>query len=130
MCTTPSQTYWRATSSVLGGSKPPAMAGAEAAGDSGGTPACGDGVVQGREVCDPPDGVSCDSTCQYIPPAEWTCPGAYYGDGDYCDCGCGAHDLDCQSDGIGACNFCDSPGACQSDDCPGEIDPDDNAQCL
>ncbi|MFH1109898.1 MAG: S8 family serine peptidase, partial [Planctomycetota bacterium] len=28
---------------------------------------CGDGVVEGNEQCDPPDGLFCDSTCQLIP---------------------------------------------------------------
>lgn len=30
-------------------------------------PVCGDGVVQGAEVCDPPDGVTCGPDCQPMP---------------------------------------------------------------
>ena len=28
---------------------------------------CGDGVVEGNEQCDPPDGITCDNNCQVIP---------------------------------------------------------------
>lgn len=38
-------------------------------------------------------------------PAAWTCAGARYEDGVTCDCGCGAHDTDCDLPGapVGGC---------------------------
>ncbi len=35
---------------------------------------CGDGLVEGPEECDPPDGVICDSMCQFIPPPSAVLP--------------------------------------------------------
>jgi hypothetical protein len=29
--------------------------------------ACGDGFIDGGEACDPPDGVTCDDQCQFVP---------------------------------------------------------------
>ncbi len=35
---------------------------------------CGDGVVEGAEACDPPDGVTCDDNCQFIEPSDCCFP--------------------------------------------------------
>ncbi len=44
---------------------------------------CGDGVVQQGEQCDPPDGVTCDEDCQRIP----SCGDGYVDEGEECDDG-------------------------------------------
>jgi hypothetical protein len=38
-------------------------------------------------------------------PDGWTCPLAFFGADDGCDCGCGAEDPDCGADGADACDF-------------------------
>jgi hypothetical protein len=38
-------------------------------------------------------------------PPGWTCPADYFADGSYCDCDCGAYDLDCKDPNT-------SPGHC------------------
>ena len=35
---------------------------------------CGDGVVEGPEECDPPDGVLCDENCVFLPPPDCCFP--------------------------------------------------------
>ena len=35
---------------------------------------CGDGVVEGAEECDPPDGVFCDANCVFLPPPDCCSP--------------------------------------------------------
>ena len=55
-------------------------------------------------------------------PSEWTCEEDYYGDGMYCDCGCGVLDTDCADANASSCDdvFCD----------PGQIPvADNNALC-
>jgi hypothetical protein len=49
-------------------------------------------------------------------PAEWTCPGAFFGAGDGCDCGCGALDPDCTPAAGGGAGGCEEP-ACRQDSC-------------
>jgi len=61
-------------------------------------------------------------------PEEWTCNRAFYDDG-FCDCGCGAPDLDCPDADLDACETCDAEGSCSSDACPGDIDPDQVHLC-
>lgn len=57
-------------------------------------------------------------------PSDWRCPGAYYGGGDGCDCGCGAIDADCA---VGcaelactatSCEYCYSDGGSQQTGTP------------
>ena len=116
-------------------------------------PTCGDDTVTGGEYCDGTDlgvldGASCADMgfsggdwsctgCQYDLTGctggtpGWTCPEAYYGDGD-CDCGCGIIDSDCADPSVFACDYCNGFGSCaplSNQDCPGSIDPNDNSQC-
>jgi hypothetical protein len=67
------------------------------------------------------------------PPAGWTCTASWYDDGD-CDCGCGATDVDCGGDmTVGACLYCNDSfgGGCNTgSSCPGTIDPTNNALCV
>lgn len=75
---------------------------------------------------------SADLDVGVAPPAGWTCPAGYYGDGD-CDCGCGATDVDCAGDlTAAACQWCitSAAGGCSaSATCPSNIDPTNNAVC-
>ncbi len=48
-------------------------------GPFGPPPVCGDGVVEGGEECDPPDGVHCDANCQ------WICGDGVVQSGEECD---------------------------------------------
>jgi hypothetical protein len=64
-----------------------------------------------------------------VPPFTWQCSPRLYGDGARCDCGCGAVDPDCASQGLEACDRCDDPGACSVKACPGIVDPASNAHC-
>ncbi len=95
---------------------------------------CGDGAVQGGEVCDgaPPKGATCAdfgftggdvgcsattcnadlSACTGGPMPGWTCPPAYYGTADGCDCGCGIVDPDCADANGGSCEYCGAIGSC------------------
>jgi hypothetical protein len=61
----------------------------------------------------------------------WTCIPELYGDGDVCDCGCGAVDPDCTSADIADCESCDAPGSCgeRAARCPGFIEPLDTTTC-
>jgi hypothetical protein len=73
-----------------------------------------------------PDSVdAADPTHCAPPPPTWTCPTAAYGDSQ-CDCGCGALDVDCETNATNQCELCDgcARGHCQL------IDPSDNTQCL
>lgn len=60
-------------------------------------------------------------------PAAWKCPDYAYGTNDGCDCGCGALDPDCDSDLVGACDYCNDEGSCAFD-CS-DIKLSDNAVC-
>ncbi|WP_437314911.1 trypsin-like serine peptidase [Sorangium sp. So ce385] len=51
--------------------------------------ACGDGRCEGGEWR------ACSMDCPPTAPGHWTCPPAWYGEGDRCDCACGAPDPDC-----------------------------------
>jgi len=68
-----------------------------------------------------------DTTQCLPPPAGWTCPDQYYGDG-WCHCGCGATDLDCPSTSVGYCSYCPEEG-CSRPDCR-DIISNDNAHCV
>ena len=61
--------------------------------------------------------------------SSWTCPQAYYGTADGCDCGCGALDPDCVDGTVASCEFCDVQGSCSYLPCPGDIDPAKNWLC-
>lgn len=61
---------------------------------------------------------------QLQPPPDWRCPSYHYADG-YCDCGCGAEDLDCDDTAIESCESCWCGGAC-----PGRVDPANTMECL
>lgn len=103
-------------------------------------PDCESELRSACDVCSPYSG-SCvdDYSCRGLDPENnarctdsapdtWTCDVDTYGDGA-CDCGCGVRDLDCESSGIGACEFCDLEGSCSEDNCPGTIDEEDNSIC-
>ena len=118
-----------------------------------GTGTCGNGMVEGGEVCDG-DGtlparltceelgftggtVSCADGCANVDltactggPKGWTCPPEYYGMGDGCDCGCGVVDPDCADMSAGSCEFCNVFGSCIAfdGDCTG-IAEADNSTC-
>lgn len=72
-----------------------------------------------------------NSYCQQPPPPpEWTCDSYRYGDGYYCDCGCGIVDVDCEGSEVAECDRC-----CTSENgfgyyCPGRVDREDTTQCL
>lgn len=66
--------------------------------------------------------------CLIEVPSAWTCARSFYYDG-FCDCGCGALDLDCAEDDVSACEQCDDEGSCSSSACPGTIAPGDSAHC-
>jgi hypothetical protein len=57
------------------------------------------------------------------PPGGWTCPEDSYGDGAFCDCGCGVPDPDCGTSNVNGCYRC----ACGI--CPDSIDPNDLSRC-
>jgi hypothetical protein len=63
------------------------------------------------------------------PPATWTCAPAQYGDGQACDCGCGAADPDCIDATVAACDNCHVLGGCGHASCPANIDPGENSKC-
>ncbi|MBN2529391.1 MAG: hypothetical protein JXR76_23590 [Deltaproteobacteria bacterium] len=48
-------------------------------------------------------------------PDGWICGSYWYGDGDYCDCGCGALDADCTNSSV---------NSCQDELCYDKEDPD------
>ena len=63
------------------------------------------------------------------PPSEWSCNVAYYSDGEWCDCGCGALDPDCATPSYDSCEFCYCPG--DVEDCTtNQVDHSDTSQCL
>ncbi|MGH1343543.1 MAG: hypothetical protein ACRBN8_18445 [Nannocystales bacterium] len=84
---------------------------------------CG-AAFEGGAVAVPDDNPLC-----FVPP-NWTCEVLAYDDGATCDCGCGAVDLDCESEAVAACGECNGMGSCFADgeDCSA-IAPIDNATC-
>jgi len=57
-------------------------------------------------------------------PAQWTCEAALWGDGEHCDCGCGAADKDCENSDLPVLNCaanqrCDGAGLCDGSRAPG-----------
>lgn len=64
---------------------------------------------------------------QPVAPAGWTCPGAAYGDGLECDCGCGVPDIDCATEDYADCQRCPSCGGIGA--CAGMVDSVDTTQC-
>jgi hypothetical protein len=87
--------------------------------------------VAGQTVygCDTGEICNVQGDCQASTvPGAWTCSDDYYGDG-WCDCGCGAVDVDCADATYPACDYCDSSqGSCSPSDCSA-IDPVNNAVC-
>lgn len=66
-------------------------------------------------------------------PPAWTCAEEYFADGDACDCGCGAVDLDCEGDAsLDACDICNAEGSCSATGCNNNptIEPENNATCV
>ena len=61
--------------------------------------------------------------------AGWTCLVERYGDGVWCDCGCGALDPDCADDELASCDVCSQNGSCANGACPSNVVPDDNTRC-
>jgi hypothetical protein len=59
------------------------------------------------------------------PPEEWICEPFDYGEGSFCDCGCGAVDIDCRGTTPAACDRCGPCGPC-----PDRVDPADISACL
>lgn len=100
-------------------------------------PDCGDGGIEACERCDfegscspleCPGSIDPENTARCItlnPPEGWTCSTFQYADG-YCDCGCGALDIDCSDASIESCEACGNCGT----GCPGRVDPLDPTQCL
>lgn len=66
--------------------------------------------------------------CTINVPSDWTCDRAFYYDG-FCDCGCGAVDLDCTTNLATDCDQCADEGSCSTTACPGTIVADDTAHC-
>jgi hypothetical protein len=62
-------------------------------------------------------------------PKEWTCQSSRYGDGKFCDCGCGALDPDCSDERVESCDVCLIIGSCGHAPCPSNVLADDNAHC-
>jgi hypothetical protein len=90
---------------------------------------CGNFPVEGcsaghRAHIDPNHNPSCIINV----PTDWTCDRTYYFDG-LCDCGCGAFDLDCQSNSVTSCDKCDDVGSCSSAACPGTILANNATHC-
>ena len=62
--------------------------------------------------CSTTDTSQC-STGAFVP---WTCDPTYYGDGSYCDCGCGGQDTDCASTtDITQCDDCGCASSSSTD---------------
>ena len=65
-------------------------------------------------------------------PAAWTCNDGFFGDGTYCDCGCGVLDPDCMDATKASCDFCDDTDSCDTvacDDAASKINATNNAIC-
>lgn len=77
-----------------------------------------------------PESVAADDNrvCSGVP-FTWTCDDRYFGDGQLCNCGCGAPDPDCESSDVGACDVCNFQGSCSRQACPGTVNPNHNAHC-
>lgn len=85
-------------------------------------PAC-NGKACGSDGCGGTCGAcAANATCTpsgTCVPNSWTCKADWYGDGEVCDCQCGAADVDCAKPGtpVAGCTAlqtCDSTGTCQS----------------
>lgn len=78
-------------------------------------------------------GEICGSDTGTCLPAGWTCDPAYYGDGTYCDCGCGVVDTDCADATSASCDpiGCNDMGSCDENgsDCS-TINATNNAVCM
>ncbi|HTQ05676.1 MAG TPA: hypothetical protein VMI54_17560 [Polyangiaceae bacterium] len=84
-----------------------------------------DGCTAGNKTHIDPDH---NERCIVNVPSAWTCDPAFYDDG-FCDCGCGALDLDCPADDATDCEQCSDDGSCSTTACPGTIAPTDTAHC-
>lgn len=73
-------------------------------------------------LIDPNTNASCD---QPPAPAGWTCYSQEYGDGSYCECGCGVPDPDCRTGDISECEDCYLCGG----NCATDVDPNDTTKC-
>ena len=113
-------------------------------------PGCGNELVESGEVCDGSNlnnetcqslgfhggTLACESNCSgydtsgcYDLPETWRCNPSFYGDGVFCDCGCGVWDPDCDDESVSACDYCDMSGSCGVGVCDANIDPTQNWTC-
>jgi hypothetical protein len=102
-------------------------------------PVCASSGIAACEYC-PTTGCAADTTCHEVDlvdntkctgPQPWTCYPITYGDGLYCDCGCGIVDSDCPSANAADCDYCDDADACTdgaASPCT-LISATDNSQC-
>lgn len=64
--------------------------------------------------CAPGSKCNADGTCAEPIPEAWVCPTFFYGDGEICNCDCGAPDPDCGLAGVDQ-SGCAPGGVCQED---------------
>jgi hypothetical protein len=101
-----------------------------AAGRSGSGGAGGHGTIGGSAGSVSSGGGIAEGGAPGTVPSAWTCLATKYGDGQTCDCGCGAPDPDCKDSSVESCDACHSLGSCAHAQCPSNIVPDDNAHCV
>jgi len=89
---------------------------------------CGNGCAPPYESCPGPIDADDNTICTGLP-STWTCADRFFGDGQICNCGCGAVDPDCASALGEACDRCDFEGSCSRRDCPGTINQANNGYC-
>ena len=90
-------------------------------GSSGAGAACGNGMIDTDEDCDPPDGVFCDSECQSIDP----CAAA-----GVCDDGNECTENNCTADPSDNTAFCENPNMADGTACDGGNATCDAGRCV
>jgi hypothetical protein len=102
-------------------------------------PVCASSAIADCDYC-PETGCAPDTVCHEVDlvdntkctgPQAWTCYPINYGDGSFCDCGCGIIDPDCASAEAADCEYCDDPDSCTAgaaDACT-LISATDNSHC-
>jgi hypothetical protein len=100
-------------------------------------PDCEDQTRQSCDVCkalgscssaECPGSIAGDDNSKCALPPKWGCSTFHYGDG-YCDCGCGAPDVDCPDASPASCDLCPQT-SCTPLQCEGTLVEDDNTSCL